>query len=282
VSNYNFSPDFFGAGHGIRTVPAISLGVCPSRQNESVRSFDTRRNLSIPAAPEGHNTLSLEEAMRASEVLLALAFLQQSLEHLCGSTRDRLIFGLRLGFCLLLLSGSFTGVALVGLIGLSVVILWRFQGPYNGGSDRMGLLILWCVALAQAMPTPVWQERVFGYLAVQLILSYFVSGKVKLMNPEWRSGQALADVFAFSVYPVSEGLRQWAHSPRLLWVASWSVILFEVVFPLALINQTLLIIALCLAAMFHFANACLFGLNRFFWTWIAAYPSILWLQGRVM
>ena len=29
------------------------------------------------------------------------------------------------------------------------------------------------------------------------------------------------------------------------------------------------------------ANACLFGLNRF-WIWICAYPSILWLQQRVM
>jgi hypothetical protein len=231
---------------------------------------------------EVRDTLSLEEALRATEVLLALAFLQQSFEHLCGPMRDRLVFGLRIGFCLLLLSGSYTGLALLGLIGLSAVILWRFQGPYNGGSDRMGLLILFCISLVQVMPTPLWQEGVFGYLAVQLILSYFISGKVKITNPEWRSGQALADVFAFSAYPVSQNLRRLAQYPRLLWLASWSVILFEIFFPFSLINQTALIPALCLAAMFHLANACLFGLNRFFWTWIAAYPSILWLQARVM
>jgi hypothetical protein len=92
----------------------------------------------------------------------------------------------------------------------------------------------------------------------------------------------LADVFAFSAYPVSQNLRRLAQYPRLLWLASWSVILFEIFFPFSLINQTALILALCLAAMFHLANACLFGLNRFFWTWIAAYPSILWLQARVM
>jgi hypothetical protein len=40
--------------------------------------------------------------------------------------------------------------------------------------------------------------------------------------------------------------------------------------------------ALCVAALFHLANAVLFGLNRFLWVWIASYPSILWLHGRVL
>ena len=64
--------------------------------------------------------------------------------------------------------------------------------------------------------------------------------------------------------------------------ASWAVIGFEVLFPLALLNQTLLIAALTCAAAFHIANACLFGLNRFVWFWLAAYPSILWLQSRLI
>jgi hypothetical protein len=38
---------------------------------------------------------------------------------------------------------------------------------------------------------------------------------------------------------------------------------------------------LALAAAFHLANACLFGLNRFFWVWLAAYPSLIWLQHRI-
>ena len=42
-----------------------------------------------------------------------------------------------------------------------------------------------------------------------------------------------------------------------------------------------LVIGLSFATLFHFANACLFGLNRFFWIWLAAYPSLLWLQQRV-
>jgi hypothetical protein len=41
--------------------------------------------------------------------------------------------------------------------------------------------------------------------------------------------------------------------------------LFEILFPLAFIDATLLQIALCAAATFHLANACLFGMNRFLW-----------------
>ena len=57
--------------------------------------------------------------------------------------------------------------------------------------------------------------------------------------------------------------------------------LFELLFPLSLLTASSLYVALVIAASFHLANACLFGLNRFFWIWIAAYPSLLWLQQRV-
>ncbi|MBT6427374.1 MAG: HTTM domain-containing protein, partial [Rhodospirillaceae bacterium] len=150
-----------------------------------------------------------------------------------------------------------------------------------GGSDRMSHLILCCLCLVYFMPTVQWREYVFGYLALQLTLSYFISGWVKIVNPDWRSGRALQDVFQFSAYPVSESLRSWADRPRLLWAMSWAVMLFELIFPLTLLTQATLIMGLAVAATFHFANACLFGLNRFFWIWLAAYPSILWLQHRI-
>jgi hypothetical protein len=104
---------------------------------------------------------------------------------------------------------------------------------------------------------------------------------VKVVNPDWRSGRALRDVFQFSVYPVAEDLRRWADRPRLLRAMSWAVMGFELAFPFTLVSQPTLIAGLAIAGLFHLAIACLFGLNRFFWTWLAAYPAILWLQGRV-
>ena len=225
--------------------------------------------------------MSLDYAIRLTEILVAIAFLQQSIEHVQAPKDEQRLFLPRIVLSVLLLLGFQTRWVCIGLVILGLFILKRFQGPYNGGSDRMSLLILCCLCLVYFMPTSQWQELIFGYLALQLVLSYFISGWVKIVNPQWRNGRALQDVFLFSAYPVSESLRTWADWPRLLCLMSWAVILFELLFPFTLLTQTTLVIGLVVAATFHFANACLFGLNRFFWIWLAAYPSIVWLKQRI-
>lgn len=230
--------------------------------------------------------MNFNDALRFTEILLALAFIQQSIEHLrpltdISSLINR-VFLFRLILSITLVTGFQIPWVLLLLFISSILLLHYFQGPYNGGSDRMSLLILTCLCLVTISPTQYWREVAFGYLALQLVLSYFISGWVKLVNPEWRTGQALRDVFQFSIYPVSKSLRQFSNSPRLLFLMSWGVLVFELLFPFSLLSQTSLIIALSIAALFHFTNACLFGLNRFFWIWLAAYPSLLWLQLRVI
>ena len=224
--------------------------------------------------------MSFEAALRATEILLALALVQQSIEHLALHRDERLLFLPRLALALSLLAGTGTAWVLIALCLHNVATLVRFQGPYNGGSDRMGTLILFCLCLAHWLPSR-WQEVALGYLAVQLVLSYFISGQVKIANPEWRAGHALQDVFRFSAYPVSKELRGLSDKPALLLGASWAVMLFELLFPFGLLDPRLLTVALIIAALFHLANAYLFGLNRFVWAWLAAYPSILWFQARI-
>jgi uncharacterized membrane protein YphA (DoxX/SURF4 family) len=226
--------------------------------------------------------MNIELAIRLTEIFMAFAFLQQSVEHLYHSRRDIFIFLPRIILCLCLMIGFQTQLSLFGLFIIALMMLHRFQGPYNGGSDRMGILILFSLCLLHFIPNDQWQEYVFAYLAAQVTLSYFIAGWVKIINPDWRSGQALQDVFAFSTYPVSESLRGWVKHPQLLKTASWGVILFELIFPLAFFSQITLVIVLVIATIFHCANACLFGLNRFFWIWLAAYPSLIWLQDRII
>ena len=226
--------------------------------------------------------MTFEAALRATEILLAFAFIQQSGEHLARPMDGRWLFGIRLAASLVLLSGLFTIGSLTVLAVISLIMLHRFNGPYNGGSDRMSILILWCLLVAHAVPVQSVKEIAIGYLALQTTLSYFISGQVKLVNPQWRSGRALREVFDFSAYPVSENLRSLAQRPILCRTMSWAVIVFEVLFPLALISQASLVAALVMAAAFHLANAFLFGLNRFFWIWIAAYPSLLWFQTTLL
>jgi hypothetical protein len=226
--------------------------------------------------------MSFELAIRLTEIMLAFAFIQQSIEHLYISKNDKLLFGIRLILSFVLMAGFWSQWVCIALIINALFFLNRFQGPYNGGSDRMGILILCCLGASHFMPTQQWSEYILGYLAMQLILSYFIAGWVKIKNPEWRNGRALHDVFSFSAYPVSETLRGWVSHPKILLLMGWGVMVFELIFPLTFMTQATLLIGLVIAGLFHFANACLFGLNRFFWFWLAAYPSIIWLQDRLI
>lgn len=236
--------------------------------------------------------MTLDTAVNLTSGMMAAAFIQQSLEHLRPAVRlqERLLFVPRLFLSLLLLAASL-GIQMPGigpaLLTLALVvnhlfILSLFNGPYNGGADRMSLLVLLCLTCTFNLSNPAWQELAFGYLGIQLLLSYLIAGWVKIKNPDWRSGKALRDVFLFSAYPAGENIRKWADHPRILFGAGWAVMLFELAFPLTFLSAPTLIAGLAIAALFHGANACLFGLNRFFWIWICAYPSILWLQERVM
>ncbi len=225
--------------------------------------------------------MNFEFAIRLTEIMMGIAFVQQSAEHLRIFTHERIIFFIRLILAILLIIGYETTWVLLALLLIGLIILYIFDGPYNGGADRMGMLILICLVLANLLPTLYWREIAFGYLAIQLILSYFISGWVKIINPHWRSGQALSDVFLFSAYPVCESLRKWSKATRFLFIMSWAVIIFELIFPLSLFSSLTLKMALIVAALFHLSNAFLFGLNRFFWIWLAAYPSIIWFQQRI-
>jgi hypothetical protein len=236
---------------------------------------------------KGNSNMTIELAVRISEIILALALMQQSLEFIRGQNPEKLLAWIRLILAIFLMAGIFPVWMESGLLLIAILLIRRFQGPYNGGSDTMTFLVLLClwsshIASIFFTSSKFWQEIALGYLAVQLMLSYFQAGWVKVMNPHWRSGQALQEVFVITAYPVSQSVRTWADNSQLMFYMSWAVILFELIFPLAIFSSTALYVALFIAAIFHLANACLFGLNRFFWIWPAAYPVLIWFQGRVI
>jgi hypothetical protein len=111
-----------------------------------------------------------------------------------------------------------------------------------------------------------WSARVgLGYIAAQLVLSYFLAGLFKLRDPAWRNGTALAQLLSAP---------QYRSRPLALPFARWlgyGVIAFECAFPLALIDARLLSL---LGIAFHVVNARVLGLNRFLWAWLAAYPAL--------
>ena len=223
--------------------------------------------------------MHLSLAMGLTETLLAFAFIQQSIEHIFGIKSEKTLYSLRMILSIALLGGVGAKWICLLLLINAIFILRRFAGPYNGGSDRMSLLILFCLTLAHFLPAI--QELAFAYLALQVVLSYFLPGFFKAINKDWWSGKALKELFSDSGFPVSEALRSWAKHPRLLCLASWLVILFELSFPAALLSNTMLLKYLSVAFIFHLANHYFFGFNRFIWTWFAAYPALIWFQSRI-
>jgi hypothetical protein len=130
----------------------------------------------------------------------------------------------------------------------TLAIAVRFRGSYNGGSDSM-------------------------LLVVTLSLAYLLAGVAKLRDPAWRSGHALAILVELPQYRVPRRLASLVTS--LSRIGSWAILAFEIAFPVVFASPLACTIMLAIGAAFHVANALVFGLNRFLWTWLAAYPALV-------
>lgn len=165
----------------------------------------------------------------------------------------------------------------------NLLILIRWRGAFNGGSDFLTLVVLTGLLIAQVVGTLGnvelgWQAG-FWYIAIQAITSYFMSGAVKLLRREWRNGSAMTIFLNGAIYgPLSA-----THPLRNKWLAllgSWGFIVWEILFPLCLLDPRLAMLFCAVAALFHFLVFWFFGLNRFFWAWLCSFPAIIWCSAQ--
>lgn len=191
----------------------------------------------------------------------------------------RAMLVLRLILALMLISGGLGLSGAVLLFLIAVVLLFRWRGAFNGGSDFMTLVGLSGLLLAQVGQALGHAETgwtaCLWYVALQTISSYFVSGWVKLLRPEWRSGAALPIFLDSGVYgplPPDSLFRR----PRVARAVSWIFTLWEGCFVLALLDQRIALAYCASALAFHFLVYWYFGLNRFFWAWLASFPAVIY------
>jgi hypothetical protein len=165
----------------------------------------------------------------------------------------------------------------------NLLILIRWRGAFNGGSDFFTLVVLTGLLISQVVGAfgnaqLGWQAG-FWYIAIQAITSYFMSGAVKLLRPEWRNGSAMTIFLNGAIYgPLSA-----THPLSNKWLAmlgSWGFIVWEILFPLSLLDPRLAAVFCAVAAFFHFLVFWFFGLNRFFWAWLCAFPAIIWCSAQ--
>ena len=155
----------------------------------------------------------------------------------------------------------------VAAFAATLAIAARSRGSYNGGSDSMLLVVLAALALAR-----LGQPRAgMAYAAAQLTLSYVLAGLAKLRDEHWRRGTALPILVALPHYDVPPRLAALLARARM---ASFGMLAFELSFPLAFAWPWPF---LAIGLAFHLTNAIAFGLNRFLWAWLAAYPAVLYI-----
>ena len=161
----------------------------------------------------------------------------------------------------------------------TVIILIRWRGSFNGGSDFMTLAVLTGLLITHVSQPLIGTEMAYRagcwFITIQAISSYFISGTVKLFDTHWRNGRALSFFINGAIFgPLKENSiykKQW-----FALASCWSFILWESTFPLALMGPIWAIVWCSIAALFHFLVFWHFGLNRFFWAWLCTFPAIIY------
>lgn len=217
-------------------------------------------------------------SVQRGDVAHASAPVRRILDWLYSPLAHRTHLLVRLAAAASLLWGSsLVSAALLFVSTLLILIRWR--GAFNGGSDFMSVVVLTGLLLAHVAalwvgPVLGWKAGL-GYIAIHAITSYFISGAIKLVSREWRNGSALQYFLDGGLYgplPQNSAYRR----PAVAIACSWTFILWECAFPFALAGPVVAAVFCAVAALFHFLVFRYFGLNRFFWAWLASFPAIIY------
>jgi hypothetical protein len=172
----------------------------------------------------------------------------------------------------LLLIGRWSLVALLA----TTTLIRRRRIVGGDGAEQMTDIVLISAALA-VLPVPGDARITLAviFIAAQALLSYFTAGIAKLISPIWRSGDALPAILG----TYNHGLASVSHimesRPAIAFVLGWSVIVFEILFPLILIAPpSVAIVVLGAGVTLHAGCAVLMGLNSFMWAFPATYACV--------
>lgn len=125
-----------------------------------------------------------------------------------------------------------------------------------------------------------------AFLSFQVGLAYGAAGWVKLRSGAWRNGSYLAAVLeergVFA--PGSPTNRPYGRTGVI--VVTWTVIAFELLFPVAVFLPTPLFgLFVASGILFHAAVTLVMGVHGFWWSFLAGYPALClvhdFLRGRL-
>lgn len=160
-----------------------------------------------------------------------------------------------------------------------LIICIRFRGSFNGGSDMMTFIVLTGVLIASLGYPKVG----LIYIATHALYSYFKAGLAKAKHREWWNGKALPVFLSRSLFPeIGKFSAKLTEKPVSSKILGWLTIGFEFAALGLLVIPELTQLYLALAIVFHLVIYFSFGLNRFFWIWLSAWPATLFSLGLLV
>jgi hypothetical protein len=155
-------------------------------------------------------------------------------------------------------------------LGYTLVLL-RCWLAVSGGAQLMALLLFWSCFFVNDRPAMLAYAG-FWAARLQVLLVYALAAAHKLCGPLWRSGEAIHQLALNPDYSLAF-LGPYPGSCKAL---TWGVLVFLVLFPLAVWWKPTRRAWLCMGAVFHLATAVWLGLPEMALAFLACYS--LWLS----
>lgn len=144
----------------------------------------------------------------------------------------------------------------------------------SGGQQLMANVLFWCIFLAVRSGHTGFLGR--WAIRLQLLLAYAATGLHKLTGTHWLDGTAMGIVATDGAFGPS-----WvADAPQLARIVTWSVLLFQLTFPLAVWSRRLRLPWMAFGAVFHLATALWMDIPEMGLAFIVCYGS--WLDDELM
>lgn len=172
-------------------------------------------------------------------------------------------------------------IAACVLLGLNLLLSLRMPTAVDA-ADRMQTVVLAGVAGGLASQSSHGATVALMFIALQGVLAYGIAGSLKLIDPAWTRGDVLPKILG------AEGMdrtaladRLWRH-PSLGRSFCWMLMAWECSGLVVLVAPAWALGAwLGVALVFHLGCAVVMGLNRLFWSFLATYPAIIFVNGLV-
>jgi hypothetical protein len=172
-----------------------------------------------------------------------------------------------------------TKIAMSALL-LACAIIYQRQGYGADGADQMTFLVLLSTFLCYVLVDNEAVKLVgISFIAMQLVLSYIISGGAKLISTQWRSGTAIVGILSTYTYGTEITRRVFRKNNFFSKTVCWFTILIECLFPLILfLDGAAFDIAIAVGILFHLSIAIVMGLNDFVFSFTAAYVGLIFFH----